>query len=98
MRLLESSLEKISSLLRVGFGEAGAGIVRSNLTMQGTCTCTYACTYTCTNTCTSTCPMYLHSVAQCVTIKVIISLFSDIFLLCVFTHSHVNRVNSFAFV
>lgn len=42
MRLLESSLEKISSLLRVGFGEAGAGIVRSNLTMQGTNKSTYA--------------------------------------------------------
>ena len=54
MRLLESSLEKISSLLRVGFGEAGAGIVRSNLTMQGTYTCTYACTSTCTYTCNRT--------------------------------------------
>ena len=49
MRLLESSLEKISSLLRVGFGEAGAGIVRSNLTMQGTNASTYAvCLHTVT--------------------------------------------------
>jgi class 3 adenylate cyclase len=39
MRLLERSLEKITSLLRVGFGEAGAGIIRANLNMQdGTCT------------------------------------------------------------
>ena len=35
MRLLESTLEKITSLLRVGFGEAGAGIIRANLNMQG---------------------------------------------------------------
>ena len=35
MRLLERSLEKITSLLRVGFGEAGAGIIRANLNMQG---------------------------------------------------------------
>ena len=39
MMLLESTLEKITSLLRVGFGEAGAGIIRANLNMQdGTCT------------------------------------------------------------
>ena len=35
MRLLERTLEKITSLLRVGFGEAGAGIIRANLNMQG---------------------------------------------------------------
>ena len=35
MILLESTLEKITSLLRVGFGEAGAGIIRANLNMQG---------------------------------------------------------------
>ena len=35
MMLLESTLEKITSLLRVGFGEAGAGIIRANLNMQG---------------------------------------------------------------
>ena len=29
--ILESSLEKVTGLLRVGFGEAGAGIIRANL-------------------------------------------------------------------
>lgn len=31
MEVLELSLEKVTGLLRVGFGEAGAGIIRSNL-------------------------------------------------------------------
>lgn len=30
-RLLESTIEKITGLLRVGFGEAGAGIIKANL-------------------------------------------------------------------
>jgi hypothetical protein len=33
-QILESSLEKVTGLLRVGFGEAGAGIIRSNLDIQ----------------------------------------------------------------
>lgn len=30
-RLLEKSIQKITALLRVGFGEAGAGIISANL-------------------------------------------------------------------
>lgn len=33
-RLLENTIEKITGLLRVGFGEAGAGIISSNLKMN----------------------------------------------------------------
>lgn len=33
-KLLESTIAKITSLLRVGFGEAGAGIISSNLNFQ----------------------------------------------------------------
>jgi class 3 adenylate cyclase len=33
-RLLESTIEKITTLLRVGFGEAGAGIIKSNLSVK----------------------------------------------------------------
>jgi hypothetical protein len=32
--LLEKSLEKVTGLLRVGFGEAGAGIIRANLNIE----------------------------------------------------------------
>ena len=35
-RLLESTLDKITSLLRVGFGEAGSGIISSNLGTEDT--------------------------------------------------------------
>ena len=31
MHLLETTIEKITGLLRVGFGEAGAGIISANL-------------------------------------------------------------------
>jgi len=31
MHLLETTIEKITGLLRVGFGEAGAGIISTNL-------------------------------------------------------------------
>ena len=34
-RLLELTIEKITGLLRVGFGEAGAGIISANLKMEG---------------------------------------------------------------
>mmetsp|Transcript_9047 Transcript_9047/g.15297 ORF Transcript_9047/g.15297 Transcript_9047/m.15297 type:complete len:853 (-) Transcript_9047:247-2805(-) len=33
-RLLEGTIEKITSLLRVGFGEAGAGIISANLNLE----------------------------------------------------------------
>lgn len=33
-KLLESTIEKITTLLRVGFGEAGAGIIKSNLSVR----------------------------------------------------------------
>lgn len=33
-RLLETTIEKITGLLRVGFGEAGAGIISANLAMK----------------------------------------------------------------
>jgi len=33
-KLLESTIEKITGLLRVGFGEAGAGIIKSNLKIE----------------------------------------------------------------
>lgn len=35
-RLLESTIEKITGLLRVGFGEAGAGIISANLNIKDT--------------------------------------------------------------
>jgi hypothetical protein len=35
-KLLESTVEKITTLLRVGFGEAGAGIIKSNLSLSNT--------------------------------------------------------------
>ena len=39
MSLLESTLEKITSLLRIGFGEAGANIIKANLNnADGSCT------------------------------------------------------------
>ena len=40
MSLLESTLEKITSLLRIGFGEAGANIIKANLNQAdgGSCT------------------------------------------------------------
>jgi len=34
MKILQLSLEKVTGLLRVGFGEAGANIIRSNLHMD----------------------------------------------------------------
>jgi len=34
MRLLETTIEKITGLLRVGFGEAGAGIISANLSTK----------------------------------------------------------------
>jgi hypothetical protein len=34
--LLESTVDKITSLLRVGFGEAGSGIISSNLNIAET--------------------------------------------------------------
>ena len=33
-QILESSLEKVTALLRVGFGEAGAGIISTNLDIE----------------------------------------------------------------
>jgi hypothetical protein len=32
-KLLETTVEKITTLLRVGFGEAGAGIIKTNLSL-----------------------------------------------------------------
>lgn len=37
-RLLESTIAKITGLLRVGFGEAGAGIISANLSTEGNST------------------------------------------------------------